>query len=141
MATNDSIVKLNILLNEYDFNEYTMSEYLSLTVENLRRLAGGDESIMPKDNMERYKFCVKIDFLYELTCTDEDERLSAFLDVLMSYHGLSAETIAKIAGVDVHHLAMMSSKAYDEVPEDVKYKIAVAVMGLRFFLKDNEPKL
>ena len=46
--------------------------------------------------------------------------------------------VAKMAGVEVKNIERMLSNPPKKVPEDIKYKVAVTVMSLRFFLKDCE---
>lgn len=62
----------------------------------------------------------------------------AFLKALISYHGLSKKTIAKMADVDERDLNKLLSDPPKKVPEEIKCRIAVTVMALRFFLKDCE---
>ncbi|MDE6912137.1 MAG: hypothetical protein K2P35_00335, partial [Lachnospiraceae bacterium] len=59
---------------------------------------------------------------------------------LISYHGLSKKTIAKMAGVDKQDIDKILSNPPKKVPEEIKFKVAVTVMALRFFLKDCEPE-
>ncbi|MFW2487138.1 HTH domain-containing protein [Clostridium chromiireducens] len=65
-------------------------------------------------------------------------KIGAFLQVLLEYHNISAETIALMSGV--------SEKEVNELVEnsklvslECKYKISKTVMSLRFFLKELEP--
>lgn len=46
--------------------------------------------------------------------------------------------VAKMAGVEVKNIERMLSNPPRKVSEDIKYKVAVTVMSLRFFLKDCE---
>jgi hypothetical protein len=43
-----------------------------------------------------------------------------------------------MAGVEVKNIERMLSNPPKKVSEDIKYKVAVTVMSLRFFLKDCE---
>ncbi|MDU2491736.1 MAG: HTH domain-containing protein [Clostridium celatum] len=68
----------------------------------------------------------------------KDLKIGAFLQVLLEYHNLSAETIALMSGV--------SEKEINDLVEnpklvslESKYKISKTVMSLRFFLKELEP--
>jgi hypothetical protein len=83
----------------------------------------------------------KIAFLYASATKDKDLKLSAFLEVLISYHGLSQKTIAKMADVETSDIERILSNSSQKMSEEAKYKIAVTVMALRFFLKDCEPTL
>ena len=46
--------------------------------------------------------------------------------------------VVKMAGVEVENIERMLSNPPRKVSEDIKYKVAVTVMSLRFFLKDCE---
>ena len=60
------------------------------------------------------------------------------LEVLVSYHGISKLTIAKMAGVEEQDIDRLLANPPEKVEIEVKYKIAVTVMELRFWLKDCE---
>ena len=46
-----------------------------------------------------------------------------------------------MAGVETSDIEKILSDPSEKVPGEVKFKIAVTVMALRFFLKDCESKL
>ena len=83
----------------------------------------------------------KISFLYASATVDKDLKLTAFLQVLLSHHGLSKKTVAAMAGVETKDIERLLSNPPKKVSEEIKFKIAVTVMSLRFFLKDCEPQL
>lgn len=64
--------------------------------------------------------------------------MKAFLEVLLSYHRLSKETIAKMAGVEISDIENFLCEKCEYVDYEIRYKIASVTMALRFFLKDNE---
>ena len=132
--------QLNVLMEAYDFNVDTLSKYLGLPADKVRILAQGDISFLPEDNMYRFRLFNKISFLYLSATEDKDLKLCAFLQVLISHHGLSKKTIAKMAGVDKSDIEKMLSNPPRKVSEEIKYKVAVTVMSLRFFLKECEPE-
>ena len=68
----------------------------------------------------------------------KDRQLSGFLEVLVSYHGISKLTIAKMADVEEQDIDRLLANPPEKVEIEVKYKIAVTVMELRFWLKDCE---
>ena len=68
----------------------------------------------------------------------EGWQLSGFLEVLVSYHGISKLTIAKMAGVEENDIDRLLANPPEKDEIEVKYKIAVTVMELRFWLKDCE---
>ena len=68
----------------------------------------------------------------------KDRQLSGFLEVLVSYHSISKLTIAKMVGVEEQDIDRLLVNPPEKVEIEVKYKIAVTVMELRFWLKDCE---
>ena len=60
------------------------------------------------------------------------------MEVLVSYHGISKLTIVKMAGVEEKDIDRLLANPPEKVEIEVKYKIAVTVMELRFWLKDCE---
>ena len=132
--------QLKELMEAYDFNVDTLSKYLGLPADKVRILAQGDISFLPEDNMYRFRLFNKISFLYLSATEDKDLKLCAFLQVLISHHGLSKKTIAKMAGIDKSDIEKMLSNPPRKVSEEIKYKVAVTVMSLRFFLKECEPE-
>lgn len=139
MNQKDNVTKqLKELLDTYEFSMDTLSKYLQLPVEQIKRLSEGDVGFLPEQPEYRFNLFNKISFLYLSALEDKDLKLCAFLKVLVSYHDLSKRTIAKMAGVEVKDIERMLSNPPKKVPEDIKYKVAVTVMSLRFFLKDCE---
>lgn len=141
MDEKDNVTEqLKELVEAYDFNVDTLSKYLGLPADKVKILSQGDISFLPEDNMYRFRLFNKINFLYLSATEDKDFKLCAFLQVLISHHGLSKKTIAKMAGVDKSDIEKMLSNPPKRVSEEIKYKVAVTVMSLRFFLKDCEPE-
>ncbi len=136
---NNGTKLLHELITTYHFSTNTLSRYLQIPISQVERLSQGDSGFLPEDPAARFKVFSKILFLHASAADDKDLKLCAFLKVLISYHGLSLETIAKMAGVEVHALHDLLSSPPKPVSEEVKYKVAVTVMALRFFLKDCEP--
>lgn len=132
--------KLKSLLEEYHFNAETLAKYLSVSVESVYEIAQGNMERLPSDFMEKEKIIDKILFLAFIPEDVPDLKVKAFLETLLSYHKLSKETIAKMAGIEIADINKFLSDECEEVDTKVKYKIASVTMALRFFLKDNEPK-
>lgn len=128
------------LLEEYHFNVETLAKYLSLSVESIYKIAQGSMGELPADNEERTRITNKIMFLSTVPEDKPDVKVKAFLETLLSYHRLSKETIAKMAGIDISDMDLFLSDQGAEMDAAIKYKIAAVTMALRFFLKDNEPK-
>ncbi len=132
--------QLKELIDTYGFNKNTLSEYLELPIDYVESLARGNQDFLSNEPTYRFQLCNKIMFLYASATEDKDLKLSAFLQVLLSQHKLSKATIAKMADVEVSDIEKIVSYPQKNVSEEVKYKVAVTVMALRFFLKDCEPK-
>lgn len=132
--------QLKVLLEEYHFNVETFSKLLELPVEQVKSLAEGNVDFLPEDATYRFRIFNKIAFLYLSTVEDKSLKLCAFLQVLISYHGLSKKTIAKMADVEVKDIDKILSNPPKKVSDEIKFKVAVTVMTLRFLLKDCEPK-
>lgn len=132
--------QLKNLINDFEFNINTLSEYLGLNNEQILMLANGDTSFLPNDNKYRFNLFNKIEFLYYSAIDENDFKLDAFLKVLLSYHNISKKTISKISGVDIKVIDKFLSLKNSKISIEDKYKLAVTVMSLRFFLKDNENK-
>lgn len=78
-------------------------------------------------------------FMLELTARDDaDLKIGAFLQVLLEYHGITAETIALMSGVDEKDVIYLVENP-TLVSLESKYKISKTVMTLRFFVKELEP--
>ncbi len=131
--------QLKTLLEKYRFNVNTLSEYLAVPAEDIRQIAEGNLDVLPDDNMLRFEIFNKISFLYMIPYEGPDKKLSAFLMVLISHHGLSKDTIARMAGVEKSDIDKMLSGRMEQMAGEKKYRVAAAVMCLRFFLKENEP--
>ena len=123
--------KLESLINSYQFSP--------VPADAIEHLASGDIAFLPKEPDCCFQLYNKIFFLFLTATEDKDSKLSAFLQVLISYHHLSRETIAKMAGVDAADVDGLLSTPSGNISIEAKYKIAVTVMSLRFFLKDCEP--
>lgn len=142
MDEKDNVTEeLKELITVYGFNKNTFSQYLGLPLDGIEDLANGNIDFLSDDCAYRFMLFNKISFLYVSATVDKDLRLAAFLEVLLSHHGLSKETVAAMAGVETKDIEKLLSDPPQKVSEEIKYKIAVTVMSLRFFLKDCEPQL
>ena len=91
---------LTSLIEEYRFNKNTLSKYLEITEETIDGVVMGNVECLLDDPALRLKILSKAGFLYFGAIEDKDRQLSGFLEVLVSYHGISKLTIAKMAGVE-----------------------------------------
>ena len=131
--------RLEALLHEYQFNPKSLRMYLGITEEQMEKFCGGDFACLPNDDDFRFRLFNKIMALYGSAADDKEQKLATFLEVLLTYHQLSAETVAKMAGVEPADVTNLLADPPQAVSEAAKLKIAVTVMSLRFFLKDYEP--
>ena len=88
----------------------------------------GNVECLPDDPALRLKILSKAGFLYFGAIEDKDRQLSGFLEVLVSYHGISKLTIAKMAGVEEQDIDRLLANPPEKVEIEVKYKIDVTVM-------------
>ena len=119
---------LTSLNEEYRFNKNTLSKYLEITEETVDGAAKGNVECLPDDPALRLKILSKAGFLYFGAIEDKDRQLSGFLEVLVSYHGISKLTIAKMAGVEEKDIDRLLVNPLEKVEIEVKYKIDVTVM-------------
>lgn len=139
MEKNKNVTEeLKILIEDYGFNMNTLQAYLGLSFEQIKMLADGNVDFLPDEQQYRFQLFNKIAFLYYSAVEDKNLKLSAFLGVLISYHGLSEQTIAKMAGVKTSDVAGILADPPARVSEEAKFRIAVTVASLRFFLKECE---
>lgn len=134
----DMTKQLKCLIDDYDFNIETLSKYLKLDNNQIRLLASGDINFLPNDNEYRFNLFNKIGFLYCSAIDEKDFKLDAFLKVLLSYHNISKKTISKMSGVDIKEIDKFLSLNKSKISVEDKYKLAITIMSLRFFLKDIE---
>ena len=119
---------LTSLNEEYRFNKNTLSKYLEITEETVDGVVMGNVECLPDDPALRLKILSKVGFLYFGAIEDKDRQLSGFLEVLVSYHGISKLTIAKMAGVEEKDIDRLLVNPLEKVEIEVKYKIDVTVM-------------
>ena len=119
---------LTFLIEEYRFNKNTLSKYLEITEETIDGVVMGNVECLPDDPALRLKILSKAGFLYFGAIEDKDRQLSGFLEVLVSYHGISKLTIAKMAGVEEKDIDRLLVNPLEKVEIEVKYKIDVTVM-------------
>lgn len=122
---------LKALIVDYELSLEMLSNYLSLTNEQVLCLSDG--------KLDKGRLFDKVSGLYLSATEDKDLKLAGFLDVLITHHHLSQKTIARMAGVEEKDVACLLRDQPGLVPESAKYRIAVTVMSLRFFLKEAEP--
>lgn len=141
MNEKDNVTEqLKELISVYGFNRNTVSRYLEMPIDQVDNLIQGDTDFLPDEPTYRFQIFNKIISLYASVTGDKDLKLRQFLQVLLSEHKLSKQTIAKIANVEIRDIEKFLSYPPQKIEVEVKYKIAITVMVLRFFLKDCESK-
>ncbi|WP_052246064.1 HTH domain-containing protein [Clostridium tyrobutyricum] len=126
---------LQLLIEKYKFNIDVLSKLLDVKKEVI---LSKDEKKLFESSKDFGKMSDLL-FMLELSGKDDaDSKIRAFLQVLLEYHNISAETLALMSGVseiEVSHLVENPKL----VSLESKYKISKTVMALRFLLKDLEP--
>ena len=107
-------------------------KYLEIIEETIDGVVMGNVECLLDDPALRLKILSKAGFLYFGAIEDKDRQLSGFLEVLVSYHGISKLTIAKMADVEEQDIDRLLANPPEKVEIEVKYKIAVTVMEQRF---------
>ncbi len=90
---NNVTEQLKELITVYGFNKNTLSQYLELPLNGVEDLSNGNIDFLPDDCSYRFKLFNKISFLYASATEDKDLKLTAFLQVLLSHHGLSKKRL------------------------------------------------
>ena len=126
---------LQLLIEKYKFNVDTLSKLLDVKKEVI---LSKDEKIL-FENSKNFGKISDLIMMIELIGRDNaDLKIGVFLQVLLEYHNLSAETIALMSGVSEKEVNDLVENP-EVVSLESKYKISKTVMSLRFFLKELEP--
>ena len=133
---------IQILMQDYGFPEEVLARHFRLTAEQLEQLLSGDPDGLPGDPAERYRAQSRISRLYFGVCESREQKLSGYLEVLLSYHGLSRETVARAAQVPSEAVERaLDPETLPFLDPEVRYCLAAAVMVLRFLFREDEPTL
>lgn len=125
---------LQLLIEKYKFNIDVLSKLLDVKKEVI---LSKDEKKLFEDSKDFSKMSDLI-FMIELSGKDDaDFKIGAFLQVLLEYHSISAETIALMSGVSEKEVSDLVGNP-KLVSLESKYKISKTVMALRFFFKELE---
>lgn len=85
-------------------------------------------------------FIDRLLMLLSIPYDEPDFKIAAYLQVLLNYHHISTQSVAAFAKVKESDItAFLDDGA--SVPIESKYRIANAVMCLRFLFKEAEPAL
>ncbi len=126
---------LQLLIEKYKFNIDTLSKLLSVKKDVI---LSKDEKKLFESSKNFSKMSDLIMMLEIIGRDTADFKIGAFLQVLLEYHNISAETIALMSGVSEKEVNNLVENP-KLVSLESKYKISKTVMSLRFFLKELEP--
>jgi len=130
----DVMETLQLLIEKYKFNIDVLSKLLDVKKEVI---LSKDEKKLFKNSKDFSKLSDLI-FMLELSGKDDaDFKIGAFLQVLLEYHSISAETIALMSGVSEKEVSDLVGNP-KLVSLESKYKISKTVMSLRFLFKELE---
>lgn len=134
-TSKDVMETLQLLIEKYKFNIDVLSKLLDVSNEVI--LSKDEKKLL--ENSKDFSKMSDLIFMLELSGKeDADFKIGAFLQVLLEYHGISAETIALMSGVSEKEVSDLVENP-KLVSLESKYKISKTVMSLRFFLKEIEP--
>ena len=126
---------LQLLIEKYKFNVETLSKLLDVKKDVI--LSKDEKTLF--ENSKNFDKMSDLIMMLELIGRDNaDLKIGSFLQVLLEYHNISAETIALMSGVSEKEVNDLV-KNPELVSLESKYKISKTVMSLRFFLKELEP--
>ena len=125
---------LQLLIEKYKFNIDTLSKLLDVKKDVI---LSKDEKMLFENSKNFGKMSDLIMMLELIGRNNADLKIGAFLQVLLEYHNLSAETIALMSGVSEKEVNDLVENP-ELVSLEGKYKISKTVMSLRFFLKELE---
>jgi hypothetical protein len=135
ITKKDVMEELQLLIEKYKFNIDVLSRLLGVKKEVI---LNQDEKKLFENSKDFFKMSNQI-YMIELSGKDDaDFKIGAFLQVLLEYHSISAETIGIMSGVSEKEVIDLVENP-KLVSLESKYKISKTVMSLRFFLKELEP--
>ena len=137
VTLKDVMETLQLLIEKYKFNIDVLSKLLDVKKEVI--LSKDEKKLF--ENSKDFSKMSDLIFMLELSGKDDaDFKIGAFLQVLLEYHSISAETIALMSGVSEKEVSDLVENP-KLVSLESKYKISKTVMSLRFFFKELEPQI
>ncbi|WP_125000809.1 HTH domain-containing protein [Clostridium tagluense] len=135
ITKKDVMEELQLLIEKYKFNIDVLSKLLDVKEEVI--LSQDEKKIF--ENSKDFSKMSNLISMIELSGKDDaDFKIGAFLQVLLEYHSISAETIALMSGVSEKEVIYLVENP-KLVSLESKYKISKTVMSLRFLFKELEP--
>ena len=134
VTMKDVMEALQLLIEKYKFNIDTLSKLLDVKKDVI--LSKDEKKLF--ENSKNFGKMSDLIMMLELIGRDNaDLKIGAFLQVLLEYHNISAETIALMSRVSEKEVNDLVENP-ELVSLESKYKISKTVMSLRFFLKGLE---
>lgn len=134
LTLKDVMETLHLLIDKYKFNIDALSKLLGIQKDVI--LSKDEKKLF--ENSKNFGKMSDLIMMLEIIGIDEaDFKIGAFLQVLLEYHNISAETIALISGVSEKEVSDFVENP-NLVALESKYKISKTVMSLRFFFKELE---
>lgn len=124
---------INTLMKDYGMSAECLSHLLRVKND-------GDKIEIPTEFEEKSSFTNLIFMLDTLSKDEPDFKFKVFLEVLIEYHKISVDTIAKFAKIPTQYVLDFMSDS-SAVPIEIKYRLASVIMTLRFIFKTVEPKI
>ncbi|MCB2300337.1 HTH domain-containing protein [Clostridium tagluense] len=135
ITKKDVMEELQLLIKKYKFNIDVLSKLLDVKEEVI---LSQDEKKLFENSKDFSKMSNLISMIELSGKDDADFKIGAFLQVLLEYHSISAETIALMSGVSEKEVIYLVENP-KLVSLESKYKISKTVMSLRFLFKELEP--
>lgn len=122
----------------YHLEEGPLCSLLGVPSQVISNFSGHTDSF--KTPVEYRLFVDRLLMLLSIPYDEPDFKVAAYLQVLLNYHHISVKSVAAFAKVAEEDIcAFLEDGA--SVPAETKYRIANAVMCLRFLFKETEPAL
>lgn len=134
ITKKDVMEELQLLIEKYKFNIDVLSKLLDVKKEVI---LSQDENKLFENSKDFTKMSNLISMIGLSGKDDADFKIGAFLQVLLEYHSISAETIALMSGVSEKEVVYLVQNP-KLVSLESKYKISKTVMSLRFLFKELE---
>ena len=131
---------LATLITGYGIPAEALAPVLGMTAEAVEAVREGNAYALPEDEDARFSVLCKLGMLCMIPGENPDLKVGAFLRVLLELHKLSPAGVARLAGLTEAELAAFL-EAPASVPLEKRYRLASAVMTLRYLFKDAEPPL
>lgn len=130
---------IETFIEKYDMSVENLAHLLGTSVETIQHYGEAGTKARMTDEQKRI-LLIRLMLLFTMTQEDADTRLRSFIQVLTGYHKLSESAIAKFAEINEQEVSDFLNGS-NTIPAENKYKLASAVMKLRFIFAFTEPAL